>query len=189
MRNILVLVSFFVGTPLLLFLSIFYLSFLYTSQDGTILGVKSTGVAYAALPPADDEFSAVIGEDDSRVELVRQFLERYNSPLEPYAPDLIAASERYNLDFRLLPAIAMQESTACKRIIPDSYNCWGWGIYGDKVTKFNNYPEAIETISKGLNTRYSSRGLITPQQVGQMYNPSNTNNWAENVTIFMNRMK
>ena len=83
----------------------------------------------------------------------------------------------------------MQESTACKRIIPNSHNCWGWGIYGTKVTKFSNYPEAIETISKGLNEKYSSRGLITPHEVGKMYNPSNTNNWADNVTIFMDRMK
>ena len=189
MRNIFVIVSFFVGTPLVLFLSIFYLSYLYTSQNGTVLGAKSTGVAYAALPPADEEFTHKIEQADSRVEIVRQFLERYNSPLEPYAPDLVAASERYELDFRLLPAIAMQESTACKRIIKDSYNCWGWGIYGSKVTKFNNYPEAIETISKGLHEKYSSRGLITPHEVGKMYNPSNTNNWADNVTIFMDRMK
>ena len=36
-------------------------------------------------------------------------------------------------DYRLLPAIAMQESTLCRSIPVDSHNCWGWGIYGDKV--------------------------------------------------------
>ena len=90
------------------------------------------------------------------------------------------------LDF--LPAIAMQESNLCKKIPEGSNNCWGWGIYGGKVTKFSNYPEAIETISKSLATKYRrSKGLVTPHEVGRLYNPSNTNNWAESVTHFMER--
>lgn len=190
MRNIFVVVMFFVGTPLMLFLTIFYLSYSFTTQNTQVLGARtSTGVAYAALPPADSGYSAEIGEADSREEILRQFLQRYDSPLVAYAPDLIAASERYEIDFRLLPAISVQESGACRRIPENSFNCWGWGIYGGKVTRFSNYPEAIETISKGLYERYHSRGLITPHEVGTMYNPSNTNNWAENVTLLMKRME
>lgn len=189
MRKILVTVSFFIGTPLLLFTCIFYLSYLFAHQNGQVLGAKSTGVAYAALPPSDVTFAAVINEESSRTELVRQFLEKHGSPLEPYAPDLIAAANRYDLDFRLLPAIAMQESGACKKVPSDSNNCWGWGIYGGKVTKFSNYPEAIETISKTLSTKYRDKGLVTPHEVGLLYNPSNTNNWAENVTHFMSEMQ
>lgn len=189
MRKILVMASFFVGTPLLLFISIFYLSYLYTVKDGQILGASTTGVAYAALPPADASYSATINEEASKTEIVRQFLAQHNSPLEPYAPDLIAAADRYDLDYRLLPAIAMQESTLCRRVPHESNNCWGWGIYGGKVTRFSNYPEAIETISKTLATKYRDRGLITPFEVGKLYNPSNTNNWAENVTHFMEEMR
>lgn len=189
MRKILVTLSFFIGAPLLLFTCIFYLSYLYTEQKGTVLGTNSTGVAYAALPPSDVAFATVINEEASQTEIVRQFLETHNSPLEPYAPDLIAAAERYELDFRLLPAIAMQESNACRKIPEGSNNCWGWGIYGGKVTKFSNYPEAIETISKTLATKYREKGLVTPHEVGRLYNPSNTNNWAESVTHFMNEME
>jgi len=188
MKKIIVLTTFFVGTPLLLFICIFYLSYLYTTKNGDILG-ESTGVAYAALPPANEAFEANIVQEDSQVEVVRQFFAKHNSPLEPFAPDIIVAAKRHNLDYRLLPAIAMQESTLCRRVPHESNNCWGWGIYGGKVTRFNNYPEAIETISKGLATKYRGRGLITPHEVGRMYNPSNTNNWAENVTHFMEEMK
>jgi len=185
MRKILVMISFFVGTPLMIFLCIFYLSYLYTVKNGQVLGANSTGIAYAALPPSDEAFSATIGEEDSQTEIVRQFLEKHNSPLEPYAPDLVAAAKRYELDFRLLPAIAMQESNLCKKTPVNSNNCWGWGIYGGKVTRFSNYPEAIETISKTLSTKYRDRGLVTPYEIGKMYNPSNTNNWAEKVSHFM----
>lgn len=189
MRKILITFSFFVGTPIMIFLCIFYFSYLYTVKNGQVLGANSTGIAYAALPPADSAFSATIEQENSETEIIRQFLEGYNSPLEPYAADLVAAAKRYDLDYRLLPAIAMQESGACKKVPEGSNNCWGWGIYGGKVLRFNNYPEAIETISKSLSTRYRARGLVTPHEVGQLYNPRNTNNWAENVTHFMTEMQ
>ena len=158
-------------------------------KSGRVLGESTQGIAYAALPPTDNTIQATIVEEDSKTEIVRQFLARYSSPLEPYAPDVVAASNRYGLDFRLLPAIAMQESIACKRIIPESHNCWGFGIHGSKVTKFSNFPEAIETVSKALGTRYRNNGLVTPREIASMYNPSNTNNWVENVTHFMDQLK
>jgi len=153
------------------------------------LGESTQGIAYAALPPADNTIENTIKSEDSKTEIVRQFLARYNSPLEPYAPDIVAAANRYDMDWRLLPAIAMQESTLCKKIIADSHNCWGWGIYGKKVTKFSNYPEAIETITKTLSTKYRDKGLVTAFEIAKLYNPSNTNNWAENVTFVMNQLK
>lgn len=181
--------SFFIGTPLMIFLCIFYLSYLHTVKNGQVLGASSTGIAYAALPPSDNEITTTIGEEDSQTEIVRQFLEKHDSPLEPYAADLVAASKRHDLDFRLLPAIAMQESNLCKKVPVGSNNCWGWGIYGGKVTRFNNYPEAIETISKGLSEKYHDKGLVTPYEIGKRYNPSNTNNWAEKVTHFMTELE
>ncbi len=189
MRKIITLSSFFLGTPILIFVSLVYLSFLSYQKNGQVLGEATEGIAYAALPPTENIIENTIGEQDSKTEIVRQFFAKYNSPLEPYSPDIIAAARRYDLDFRLLPAIAMQESTLCKKVIEDSHNCWGWGIYGGKVIKFDNFPEAIETISKSLATKYRNNGLVTPHEISQLYNPSNTNNWIENVTLVMNRLK
>ncbi len=158
---------------------------------GESVAKSSNNIVYAALDetPAEEPQNVII-EEDSKVEIVRQFLVKYNSPLEPYAPDLVFAAERYDLDFRLLPAIAMQESNLCRRVPVDSHNCWGWGIYGGKVTRFNNYPEAIETISKTLSVKYREKhGLVTPHEVGRLYNPSNTNNWAGNVQMFMDQLQ
>ena len=191
MRKIVTLSSFFLCTPFLILITAIYLSFLsyHKNIDGKVLGESTKGIAYAALPPADNTLENTIEEQDSKTETVRQFLARYNSPLEPYAPDIIIAAKRYDLDYRLLPAIAMQESTLCKKIIANSHNCWGWGIYGSKVTKFSNYPEAIETITKTLSTKYKDKGLITPFDIATLYNPGNTNNWIENVTFIMNELK
>lgn len=189
MKKLFFLSSFFVVTPFFLLFLVLYYSFLEFSGD-KISGTKEHGIAYAALPPNETGIESNITQGESKEEIIRQFLAKHNSPLEPYAIDIVSAAHRHDLDPRLLPAIAMQESTLCRRIIKDSHNCWGWGIYGSKVTKFNNYPEAIETISKGLSDKYKEKhGLITPYEIGQMYNPRNTNNWAENVTHFMNEMK
>lgn len=189
MRKAFALFSFFIMTPLFIFICVFYLSYLYTVKNGQVLGQSTRGIAYAALPPSDNIIEPTLQQEDSQTEIVRQFFAKHHSPLEPYAPDIIVAAKRYDLDFRLLPAIAMQESTLCRRVPHESNNCWGWGIYGGKITRFNNYPEAIETISKTLSTKYRDKGLITPFEVGQMYNPNNTNNWAENVNHFMNEMQ
>jgi hypothetical protein len=190
MRKLLPIIGFFLGAPLLILVTIAYLSFLsYEKQTGNVLGASTQGIAYAALPPEGGQIENEIQPADAKTEIVRQFFAKYNSPLEPYAPDIIAASQRYDIDFRLLPAIAMQESTLCRRVIVDSNNCWGFGIHGGKVTKFSNYPEAIETITKTLATKYRDNGLVTPQDIAKMYNPSNTNNWVENVTGFMNDLK
>ncbi len=189
-RKLLVLSGFFLGTPLFIFLCIAYLSFLsYGGKEGKVLGASTQGIAYAALPPEGEIIQNEIQPADAKTEIVRQFFAKYNSPLEPYAPDIVAAADRYDMDFRLLPAIAMQESTLCRRVIAGSNNCWGFGIHGGKVTKFSNYPEAIETITKTLATKYRANGLVTPQEIAQMYNPSNTNHWVENVTSFMDDLK
>lgn len=190
MRKLAILISFFAGTPLLILASFIYLSYLNSHQSsGKVLGASITGIAYAALPPAENTIQPQIVEEESKQEIIRQFFAKYKSPLEEYAGDIIAASERYDIDYRLLPAIAMQESNLCRRIIPDSYNCWGWGIYGSKVTKFSNYPEAIETITRTLSTKYRDKGLVTASEIAKLYNPRNTNNWAENVTSFMDQLK
>ena len=143
-------------------------------------------VAYAALPTAQNIFSANIGEDDGRVEKIRQFLARFHSPLEPYAQEIIDAADMYEIDYRLIPAIAMQESNLCKVIPANSYNCWGFGIYAGKVTRFKDYKEAIDTVTRTLAIRYKNKGLVTPDQIMTMWTPSSNGSWAFSVNHFMN---
>ena len=75
----------------------------------------------------------------------------------------------------------MQESTLCKNIPKNSYNCWGWGIYGNKITRFESYEQAIETVSKGLKENYIDQGLVTTYQIMQRYTPSSNGSWANAV--------
>src|SRR5258706_444671 len=123
------------------FLSFIFFGFLFTmmisvlmykSHRETIHTVAQNQTIYAALPTIQNNFSTEIIASDGRTEAVRQFFARFDSPLEPYANDIVKAADQYGLDFRLLPAIAMQESNLCRKMPEGSNNCWGFGIYGGK---------------------------------------------------------
>lgn len=193
MRKILLLTTFFALTPVFLLFSIIYLSFLiFTAKhEGNILSFHASrsNVAYAALPTTDNNFQAYTEASDARVEKVRQFFHRYHSPLEDYAQNIVIAADANGMDYKLLPAIAMEESTGCQKAISDTNNCWGFGIYGKHVKRFDSYAEAIDTVSKTLAKEYVAQGLQTPEQIEKKYTPSSQGNWANGVNYFINQLE
>lgn len=193
MRKLLLLISFFLVTPVFLIFSLIFLSLLtYQKNSHKImlsLFDQDDSVSYAALPTSNETFEQKIIQKDARVGLVKQFFASYQSPLEPYAQNVIDSADQHGLDFRLIPAIAMQESNLCRKIPANSYNCWGFGIYGGKVTRFPNFEDAIETVTKTLATQYKNNGLDTPLEIMSKYTPSNNGAWARSVTHFMEELQ
>ena len=85
-------------------------------------------------------------------------------------PDFIKTADEYNLDWKLVAAISGVESTFGKEIPNDSYNAWGWGVYGDNVIRFKSWTDGIETVSQGLRQRYMDQwGGKDIYQIGAMY--------------------
>jgi len=123
--------------------------------------------------------------NDIRIANLKFFFRKYNSPLYDFADVFVREADKYQFDYRLLPAIAMQESNLCKYIYEGSHNCWGWGIYGSKVTRFDSYNEAIETISRGIKRDYIDRGLTTPEDIMRKYTPPSDGSWAFGVNTFL----
>lgn len=190
MRKVALLTSFFFLTPLVLILSFLLLAFISSQKSTPALSFgKAPKVAYAAIQGARGTMSIKINGKDARIAAVENFFSYYKSALTPYAKDVVAAADKYDLDYRLIPAIAMQESTACKHIVKNSNNCWGYGIYGKKVTRFKNYKEGIEIVTKALATRYKAAGLETPEQIMSKYNPVSTGTWAVGVANYMARLQ
>lgn len=149
---------------------------------------KTPRVAYAALPPTSGSLKVKIIAQDIRVSIVQDFLKKYKSDLLPYAQEVVSAADKYDLDYRLVPAIAMQESGGCRKAPKDSHNCWGFAIYGKKVTNFDNYKQAIDTVTKTLATEYKAEGLKTPEQIMTKYTPSNNGAWAKAINYFMDQL-
>ncbi|MDO8583196.1 MAG: hypothetical protein Q7R51_01570 [bacterium] len=190
MKRFFLLTSFFAFTPVLILTCIIYLLFLSSNKSQhALISHESHGLAFAALPSVENVLEDTINFNDARIEIVKQFFQQYKSPLEPFAKNVVEDADKYGIDFRLLPAIAMQESNLCKKIILDSYNCWGFGIYGKKVTRFESYSEAIDTVTKTLANNYVAGGLDTPEKIMKKYTPSSNGSWAYSVNYFMNQLQ
>jgi hypothetical protein len=130
-------------------------------------------------------YTTEIKAGDARAANLKVFLRKYNSDLYDHADKIIEVSDKYGFDYRLLPAIAMQESNLCRVIPDDSHNCWGWGIYGTTVTKFDSYDEAIETVGKGIKEHYIDEGLVTASAIMEKYTPPSQGSWQHGVNLFM----
>ena len=194
MRRLVVLPVFLILAPVVfLFTLFFYVYISFEANPGTedtLFFKHERTVSYAALPTIENSFEYEVIPEDARVEIVRQFLARYDSPLEPHAAFIVETAKKYGMDFRLIPAIAMQESNLCKKSRPEAYNCWGFGIYGDKYLHFDSYEHGIETVTRTLAEKYKDRhGLITPQQIMSMYTPSSNGSWANGVNYFMEQLQ
>jgi len=152
---------------------------------------NSENYQFSASYKADltDGYTAEIKPGDARSRNLKAFLRKYNSVLYEYTDKIIEVSDKYQFDYRLLPAIAMQESNLC-RVIPDnSYNCWGWGIYGTTVTRFDSYDDAIETVGKGIKEHYIDEGLVTASAIMKKYTPPSQGSWQYGVNSFMKALE
>ena len=125
---------------------------------------------------------------DSRVKILGNFLKQYNSPLTPYASEFVAMADKYNLDWKLVAAISGVESTFGKEIPNNSYNAWGWGVYGDNVTYFKSWADGIDTISQGLREKYMNQwGGEDIYQIGAIYASSSA--WPGHVEYYLNQIQ
>ena len=123
---------------------------------------------------------------DPEAQILQKYLARFDSPLQYAAQDFIDAAKQYNLDWKMLPAIAGVESTFGKQI-PGGYNGWGWGVYGTQAIYFSSWREAIFTIAKGLRENYINKGYTEPYSINRIYATSPT--WGPKVSYFMQDME
>lgn len=84
---------------------------------GAVLTACSMGVVQAES--ADSLCNA-----DSRCQAVRSFFSRYKSPLENLAIVFVRTADEHRLDWRLLPAISMVETSGGKHATLN--NVFGW---------------------------------------------------------------
>lgn len=126
---------------------------------------------------------------DGRAILLKNYLRKYKSILEPHAEEMVILSDKYGIDYRLLVAIAQQESNLCKRIPINSNNCWGHGIYGNKVTRYPSLMAGAEAVLKTL-VKYKKSGLHTPEEIMTRYTPPAvaSGSWAKGINEFLSEL-
>jgi hypothetical protein len=161
----------------------------HNTMQGTVVAADNS----IELPTTyNTGIQSEIEKGDARAEIVASFLERHDSPLTPYdhyGRALVETADRYNLDYRLLPAIMMQESNLCKSIIPGSNNCLGFGIHERGTLTFESYEASFDRAARELKQRYVDIGLTTPEDIMKKYTPSSNGSWAFSVNQWIVEME
>lgn len=181
--------------PIIYFCSIFVLtigaSFYLISHPQAIKKLKYELLTYSLFnsPPRDGVILGVSTvKAEARPIVLKKYLQYRQSSLATHSDLILEASDQYNLDWRLLTAIAGQESTFCRTIPNDSYNCWGWAVTENFTKKFSSFDEAINRVARGLKEDYLNQGLETPEEIMTKYTPKSLENggsWAKGVEYFM----
>ncbi len=143
---------------------------------------SSATLARQASPPSE------VAEIDNRAKILEEYLKKYDSPLAPYAQIFIDQADKYDLDWKLVPAIAGVESYFGHMIPPYSYNGWGFGVYGNNVLRFASWEDGIMTLNKSLRERYmTERGATNIYEIGSTYAADRS--WANKVQHFISEIE
>jgi len=186
------IILFFISTPTMIALSFYALFSLNKDkifENSNKINPNPTAQIFTALPDESPSTSIKLISSDARGEILKNYLSRFDSPLLPYAYYIVNMSDEYNIDFRLITAIAQQESNLCKYIPVNSHNCWGWGIHSQGTLGFSSYEEGIKTVSEGLKKEYLAKGYTTPEEIMRKYTPLSDGSWASGVSKFMQEME
>ncbi len=164
-------------------------------QVAIILGILLGGYFLSSAQPVYAEQKASASSamlacvskkpiEDKRVQILKGYLKRYESPLAESADTFVKQADEYKLDWKLVASIAGVESSFAHHLPYNSHNAWGWGIYGTNSHSFESYDEAIKIISKSLREDYMDKwGAQNVYQIGGFYAEDPA--WAYKVTHFM----
>jgi len=81
-----------------------------------------------------------------KAQTINTYFKERSMPLEGTGMTFVLVAEKYGLDWRLLPAIGIRESSGGKAAC--SYNAFGWGSC--KLHNFHSYEEAIEAVGRNI---------------------------------------
>ena len=132
-----------------------------------------------------------------RAKLIDDYYTAKKMPMAGYGKLLVEAADKYSLDWRLLPALAVRESTggrfACGGSLEKENNPWGWNSC--KGDGFSSMEESIDVVAKHLSgnhertSRYYKRKQGDVKAILQVYNPpSVVKTYAQEVMGIMGRI-
>jgi hypothetical protein len=124
-----------------------------------------------------------------KAEAIDTFFKERSMPLEGTGMTFVLVAEKYGLDYRLLPAIGVRESSGGKAAC--GYNPFGWGSC--KMHNFHSYEEAIESLGKNLgganpNTARYYAGKDTKEKL-YYYNGTVLPSYPDEVIAIMNMIE
>jgi hypothetical protein len=148
---------------------------------------------YLSRPLVLDDNTMKIYSRDSRAQRINEVMREYNCPMEGLGEIFVAEADKNDIPWWFVAAIAFQESS-CGKNMPsldgqNSFNSWGWGVYGDNIHVFDNWVRGIETVSAYLSEMFFSKGITEPCDIMKTYTPPSQGSWCEGVNYFGSQFK
>ncbi|MBK9094444.1 MAG: M23 family metallopeptidase [Anaerolineae bacterium] len=111
---------------------------------------------------------------------------RADSPLSGYGATFVAAAADWNVDPRLIVAIAGAESSfgtngSCAT---QNHNAWGWGGGWPNCWDLTTWDAGVRRVTQGLRQVYLDQGRNTIHDIGVVYCGSGCADWETNVKTF-----
>jgi hypothetical protein len=152
-------------------------------SDEPISASQSEGILSKQSKPKLAFEASVKAKEDDRGKILKNFLEAKGSPMAKDAEELVKIADKYEIDWKLLPAIAGVESHYGQLVPAGSYNPYGWN---NGSAYFEGWADASEHVASGIRTRYAQTGEVTPYGIGPSYaaNPL----WAAHVNNYMHQI-
>lgn len=129
----------------------------------------------------------LVAEDsviDNRAQIIDTYYKEHNMPLEGYGEKMVEVADKNGLDWRLLPAISIRETSGglhqCR-----TNNSFGWGSC--KI-QFKSQEEAIEIIGNKLSTLSVYKDTTTEHKLYH-YNGTVVKTYPQEVLRIMNTIK
>lgn len=206
MIKLLIVPIWFVGSLITILLSLWTYTFISASSISSsqkVLGATSDSVlksslAYAAIPQAVSELKTEIKSGDARPLIINDYLAEFQSPMTGMGEFIVAKADELGNRLPLDPtylafltvAVGQNESNLGKRMPPNCFNAWGYGIHSAGTLCFQNWEEGITRFMTGVAEDYiTKRGLDTPEEMMTMYTPYSPNGaWAKGVKQFLENL-
>ena len=125
---------------------------------------------------------------DKRIEIIDNYYKSRNMPLEGYGKKMVEVADANGLDWRLLPAISIRETSGGKNLCKNpkaGFNPFGWGSC--KIG-FESFDKAIEVVGYKLATMSVYKGKTTERKL-YYYNGTVVPTYPKEVLAIMESIK
>ena len=143
---------------------------------------------FSSTPLTIENVDTRIVHIDSKAERIDSIFRKYKCPLAGFGQVFVDEAEKNEIPYWLLPAMAFQESS-CGKNTPvvdgiDTYNLFGWAVWGENVHGFDSYEHAIQTVSKYMYTKFYSQNITELCDIMKVYTPPSNGSWCQGVGYF-----
>lgn len=138
-------------------------------------------ITRASVIHVDNSKNVVV---DNRAQIIDNYFAKRNMPLEGYGQKMVEVADANGLDWKLLPAISIRETSGGKHMCRKN-NPFGWGSC--KI-EFKTMDLAIETVGYKLANMSVYKGKTTERKLYH-YNGTVVPTYPKEVLAIMNSIK